>query len=133
MITFALEEIELEIEEGAKKFSFHSLIVNGNNGYLDFKSFCQGNKVFEKELKKIETIIIEIAKGNASDIPPTKHKQLKTGGKDKYPDYEIKTSNLRLYFIKDNDNKIIVLGGLKKNQKKDISKLRKIKKQYHEN
>ena len=53
---------------------------------------------------------------------------------DLHKDYEIKTKNLRLYFFKDEGlGQIIVLGGMKGSQKKDINRMREIKYEYFKN
>jgi len=44
-------------------------------------------------------------------------------------EYEYKTKHLRVYAIKQKDGKIIILGGFKNKQKRDIRKFRQIKKQ----
>ena len=44
--------------------------------------------------------------------------------------YEIRTKHLRLYFIEKEPGIIIILGGLKKSQEKDINQLKKIIDQY---
>jgi hypothetical protein len=52
-----------------------------------------------------------------------------TPGKAPIKEYEYRTKHLRVYAIRQKDGKIIILGGYKNKQKRDIRKFRKIKKQ----
>jgi len=52
-----------------------------------------------------------------------------TPQKTKIKEYEYRTKHLRVYAIKQKGGKIIILGGFKNRQKKDINKFRKIKNQ----
>lgn len=53
-----------------------------------------------------------------------------TPEKESIKEYEFKTKNLRVYAIKTKDGKVIVLGGYKNRQKKDLKKFRSLKKRY---
>jgi|TARA_B110000908_G_C10048446_1_gene355066 hypothetical protein len=130
MTKFALEEIKIELDENETICDFYSLTINGRNKFDEFKSFCDKNS-FSDEFIKIQTLILTIAKGNERMLPNTKLKQLKRGKKDKIPDFEIKTKHLRLYFVKESNNRIVIMGGKKTNQTKDIIKLRGITKNYY--
>ncbi|MDL2255184.1 hypothetical protein LJC38_01185 [Parabacteroides sp. OttesenSCG-928-K15] len=46
--------------------------------------------------------------------------------------YEFKSGSLRLYVIKEDPNVVIVLGGYKTDQKKDIKRFSQICKNYRE-
>jgi len=53
------------------------------------------------------------------------------GCKDEHTEYEIKTHNLRVYLFREvKTGNIIVLGGRKNTQSKDIHHFRKLKKGY---
>jgi hypothetical protein len=130
MTKFALEEIKIELDENETICDFYSLTINGRNKFDEFKSFCDKNS-FSVVFIKIQTLILTIAKGNERMLPNTKLKQLKRGKKDKIPDFEIKTKHLRLYFVKESNNRIVIMGGKKTNQTKDIIKLRGITKNYY--
>lgn len=130
MTKFALVEIELKLDEGEIECPFYSITINGRNKFDEFKKLCNKNN-FEDEYIKILSLIITIAKGEEYKLPQTKLKQLKRGKKDKIPDFELKTKHLRLYFIKESNNRIIIIGGKKKDQPKDINKLRGITKKYY--
>lgn len=130
MTSFALKQIQIELDESDIICNFYSLNINGRDKYDEFKTFCEKNN-FLDELIKIQTLIITIAKGEEYKLPQTKLRQLKRGKKDKIPDFELKTKHLRLYFIKESNDRIVILGGKKTNQKKDINKLRGITKNYY--
>jgi len=66
-------------------------------------------------------------------LPKNKFRELK-GSKDNIKEYEIKTRNLRVYlFHEEHTGRIIVCGGKKTSQEKDIKHFRNIKKQYFQN
>ena len=56
-----------------------------------------------------------------------------TPKKTKIKEYEYRTKHLRIYAIKQKGGKIIILGGFKNRQKKDIKKFRQIKNQLINN
>lgn len=56
-------------------------------------------------------------------------KQL-SGSKWNVPEYEIKTKNFRVYLFKDNNGHILVCGGAKVTQKKDLKRFRQIINEY---
>ncbi len=128
MRKFATEKIDLKLTD--EKFSFYKLKIDGNCLYEDFYNKYQQDPNLKSQFNQIETRIIAIAKGNQNQLPPSKFKILKRDKSDKIVDYEIKTKNLRLYFFKDDENRIIVLGGKKGSQVKDLKKMRSIKKEY---
>jgi len=53
-----------------------------------------------------------------------------TPGKARVKEYEYRTKHLRVYAIRRKGGKIIILGGYKNEQKRDIRKFRQIKKQW---
>lgn len=63
-------------------------------------------------------------------LPATKYKDI-TPLKQSSKEYEIKTRHLRVYLFHDKlSGKIIVTGGKKTTQVKDIKRFRKIKEEY---
>ena len=56
--------------------------------------------------------------------------ELKRPKSDTIKDYEIKSGSYRVYLFKDSNAAIVVFGGFKKNQKKDIRRFRYIKQEY---
>ena len=64
-------------------------------------------------------------------IPKTRFRKLSLGVKIKQSMYEAKSKHLRLYILKENDaEKILIIGGKKKTQKKDIERIKRILKEY---
>lgn len=67
---------------------------------------------------------------NMKSLPHSKFHPLDTNNADGYREYEFKTKHLRVYVIKQHGGKIIVMGGYKNSQKRDIASFRALKKQY---
>lgn len=128
MSKFVLEEIE-ELEG---KQRFYKLIVNGRCGLDSFWEKYSRDKLYRKELIVIQTRLNMLAELKHNYLDLTKFRELKRNKRsDLYKDYEVKTRHLRLYFFRDEARgMIIVLGGSKKEQKSDISKMRSIKLAY---
>ena len=135
MSKFAIEKVNL-IENNEKgideKIPFYKLFINKRCDFDKFYSEIY-NSNLKPQLIQIITRLKTISEGNQHTLPKQKFHQLKRDKSDKFIDYEIKTKNLRLYFFKDNDSRIIVLGGKKKEQVKDLDRMRKIKKEYFKN
>ena len=67
---------------------------------------------------------------NNAQIPGTKYHELDRDKNDPYQDFEFKHGDLRLYGVKITGGKIIFLGGYKKNEEKNIRRLRSLKRQF---
>lgn len=85
------------------------------------------HKKYDNELGSLLQILERLSNGES--LPNGKFKDI-TPEKESVKEYEIKTRHLRIYLIKKVDGKIIVLGGYKNRQKKDIRKFRSIKSRY---
>lgn len=124
MPNFAIRYIE-EIPGGINIFK---LEVDGMIIYDQFEEQIKQDGTFDKELNNIQAILKQYAQ-NLS-LPATKFKELR-GCRDAYTEYEIKTRNLRVYLFKEEKTgSIIVVGGKKNRQSKDISIFRKWKRAY---
>jgi len=100
------------------------------DGICPFDEFCeaianQGN--LEKQLKTIYGRMDQVA--NLKLLPKEKFKDI-TPSKEPIKEFEIKTRDLRVYLIKDENGHIIIVGGKKNSQGNDISTFRSIKKKY---
>jgi putative component of toxin-antitoxin plasmid stabilization module len=96
--------------------------------YDDFEDQIMKDGNLGKELFKLQSILQQYAQ--TKSLPETKFRELK-GCADAYTEFEIKTKNLRLYLFKEEKTgSIIVVGGNKNAQKKDISRFRGLKKAY---
>jgi len=124
MYNFALQKIP----EIIGKQSFYKLIVDGKCEFDQFESEIQKDGILRRELIKMQSRMQEVADGNR--LPITKFKDLTPKG-ETVKEYELKTDHLRLYFIADTDvNRLIICGGKKTTQAKDIAHFHKVKKEY---
>lgn len=108
------------------KQAVHELEIDGVKVLNAFENQLTGTS-FQSEYKTLLTYI-EYAANNGS-LPATKFKDITPKG-EVVKEYEFKSKHLRIYAIKASNGKIIVLCGLKKNQKSDITSFRSIKKQF---
>nr|WP_321229660.1 hypothetical protein [uncultured Psychroserpens sp.] len=119
------------IESVSIKVSIYCLLINKKNLYNEFYKKNCDKKEYLNQFGQIQNILMTLGNNEGDKIPTTKFKQLKRNKGDKIVDYEIRTRDFRIYLFKDEEyGKIIVLGGFKKNQSKDINKLRRIKAEY---
>jgi hypothetical protein len=96
--------------------------------YDAFEEEIKRDGTFEKELINVQAILKQYA--DLKSLPDKKFKPLQ-GCHDAYTEYEIKTKNLRVYLFKEEKTgSIIVYGGKKNTQRKDISEFRRIKRAY---
>lgn len=129
MVTFALEWIEVP---DCKDY-FYKLRINDNCPFDEFWEEMKRSGNFEKDLDKIQSFIILLSQ--KMRLPAEKFKELSGRKKDDpYRDFEIKAGRLRVYLFEDEaEGKIIVLGELKKDKKrqsKQIQHMRQIKLAY---
>ncbi|MDP4252117.1 MAG: hypothetical protein Q8918_18615 [Bacteroidota bacterium] len=124
MPTFTLDPIE----EINGKIRLFKLVLDGLSPYDGFEEQIRHDGNLLKELNTIQTRLEQIANGLL--LPETKFKKLK-GCKDEHTEYEIKTHNLRVYLFKEvKTGNIIVLGGRKDTQSKDIHHFTKLRMGY---
>lgn len=121
MCIFAAEDIK-EISANGK-VHFYKLVKNGTCMFDDFCASIQENSQEQKNILTIFTYMDYIAI-NDGILPATKLNSIKKG--NKVVGYEFKHKDMRVYFIKAYPNAYIVLGGYKKQQKKDIAKFQAI-------
>ena len=119
MFTFALNELE-------EVFGYYKLVVDEECQFDNFQSILQKSSI--KSLTKIFRYMEWKQDGHS--LPKDKYRQLQPT--QEVPDYEFKGDNIRVYNIDIEGFGIIILGGFKGNQKKDISKLREIKENFVE-
>jgi hypothetical protein len=120
MHTFALEKLE-EVKDG--KLIFYKIRIDGVCLYDEFCRELENDKTSTKSMNKIRTYMNILAESDCL-LPSTKFNSIKPN--NKVIGYEFKSDTLRVYVIKKKPNVFIVLGGYKKNQKKDIEKFAKI-------
>ena len=124
MKKFTLKEIEwIEARQ-----SIYKLEIDNNCQFDMFEKEISYRKQYENELASIYSLIEDVA--NNKLLPKTKFRDITITKKDNIKEYEFKSRNLRVYAIKSEEGKVIILGGYKNNQKKDIKKFRRIKAEY---
>jgi putative component of toxin-antitoxin plasmid stabilization module len=124
MLNFVIHHIG-EIPGRIKIFK---LQVDGLIPYDVFEEAIKRDGNFEKELINVQAILKQYAE--MKGLPDKKFKPLQ-GCTDAYTEFEIKTKNLRVYLFKEEKTgSIIVCGGKKNTQRKDISEFLRLKRGY---
>ena len=103
--------------------AFFKLVRNGKCSFDEFEDEITKNNNFKKEFIKLLTLMDWHANGR--NLPPTSFKNIKDG-KHKEIFVEFKTKHLRVYAVCTDEGKVVVLGGTKNTQKKDIEKFKRI-------
>jgi hypothetical protein len=125
MVNFNLKKITLF--KGIQPF--YQLTIDGL-GVLD--EYIQDlEHTYRKDLIQILNAMERVA--NHQPVPGSKYHELNRRPKnDPFKDFEFKHGDLRLYGFKSETGKIILLGGYKNAQVKDIRRMRSLKWQYIE-
>ncbi len=124
MNTFAL----IEIEEIVGRLKIYKLGINSNCEYDEFEREIIKEASYSSELLTIQTRLRDIAECRL--LPKEKFRDI-TPKKEMVKEYEIKTRHLRVYlFYEEQTGKVIVSGGKKTTQVKDINHFRRIKEAY---
>jgi putative component of toxin-antitoxin plasmid stabilization module len=124
MSIFALKYIDV-ISGPIKIFK---LLVNNLCEYEDFERQIETEGTYSSELVTIQTRLQEIVNGKL--LPKEKFRNI-TPKRELEKEYEIKTRHLRVYlFHEEKIGRVIVCGGKKTTQQKDITHFRRIKKEY---
>lgn len=124
MPTFAVEDRP----EISGKVIIKDLVIDGINHRDQF--FTTHRDQYRKDLISIQSTLESV--GQLKMLPAKKWKQLNNGKKSDIKYYEAKSGDLRLYAFKLKPNILLVFGGKKGNQQKDINYLFSIAKQYKE-
>lgn len=95
----------------------------------DFKNEVLKDYNLKDEWYELMAILKDVSENKM--IPNTRFRKLSLGIKIKQSMYEAKSKHLRIYILKENETgQILILGGKKKTQKKDIEKIKRIMKEY---
>lgn len=122
MSKFAL--VKIEAVKGHIKF--FKLERDGKCDFDEFEKDAKEN--FSKEINKIHYRIDLLSRGER--LPETQYRILKGAIKDTTL-FEVKSNNLRIYcFAEKHTGSIVVIGGYKINQKKDLNRFEGIIKSY---
>jgi putative component of toxin-antitoxin plasmid stabilization module len=124
MTKFALRKLEAIVA----KQEVDELVIDGI-GQLEFfeQELDKSDSRYLSEFKTLKAYIEYAANGKS--LGDTKFKDV-TPQKEDVKEYEFKSKHLRIYAIKKDNGKIIVLGGFKNTQKQDFKRFRSLKKQY---
>jgi len=125
MSKFALQEFTNVIG----KIKFFKLFEKGACQWDAFCDEIRKDSNLETQLITIISRMNDVA--NLRMLPKTKLRDI-TPAKEKLKEYEIKTRDLRVYFIKNSIGNIILVSGKKNSQPEDIKKFRSVKKAYVE-
>lgn len=118
----------LRLENIFGQQELYKLEYNGKCQFVDFCRLIEAEGNYADELDIIQARLEAIANGQL--LPRNKFRDI-TPRKDKHKEYEIKTANLRIYLTKvEKVGKLIILGGQKNSQKRDIKRFRTIKKDF---
>lgn len=107
--------------------SFKKLVINGFCPYEEFWMQVEQEGNLRKQLIGIVHNMNEVA--NRKSLPKEKFRDI-TPDKESVKEYEFKKGDLRVYAIKDAAGHIVILGGKKNSQKRDIKSFRSIKHRY---
>ncbi len=112
---------------------FFKLFINGKSPLDEFWEKMEKSGNLQKDLDKLQTFMVLLSQGQR--LPADKFKELQgRSKKDIYKDFETKAGRLRVYLFEDvTTGKIIVLGDLKKDEKRQrlkIEEMRAIKLEY---
>lgn len=122
MSKFALEKIE----SVKGKQVFYDLTIDGVGQFSSFSNEVE--EIYKSELLTINARMDLVS--NLQRLPKEKFRDI-TPKKESVKEYEFKTKHLRVYAIHiENTGKVIVLGGFKNSQKKDIPSFRSLKSQF---
>jgi len=107
------------------KQSFEKLIVEGSDLLEEFERSLEER--YRSEMRTIYAWMQMVA--DLRPVPGTVFHPI-SDGKDGIREYEFKSKHLRVYAITKPNGKIVVMGGNKKTQRRDIIRLRELKKQF---
>ena len=118
----------IKIEEIDGKQVFYKLAIDGVCQFDEYVNEIITDGQYIEEYTSLVANMEDIANNNL--LPKTKFRDITSSKKDKVKEYEFKTKHLRVYAIKNDAGKLILLGGYKNSQKKYINKFRALKYSY---
>ncbi|MCX6270511.1 MAG: hypothetical protein NTU44_04685 [Bacteroidetes bacterium] len=125
MPRFAVKEIEA-FKTRTKVFK---LLRDDKCDYDEFVLDIEKDNNLEPELSDIDAIIEDAADGKL--LPGSKYHKIDSPKTICFSIFEAKNKHLRVYLLHENETgKILILGGKKKTQEKDIDRVHKIVKEY---
>ena len=125
MSNFAFRE--LEGIDGIQKFC--KLVIDEECQFDIYEDEINKNKKLSSQLGALYQAMQWVA--DLRSLPDTKFKDI-TPNKETVKEFEFKSKDLRIYAIKIEDGKLILIGGYKNKQNKDLRQFRSIKKRLLE-
>lgn len=116
----------VRLREVVGKISFSKLVEDDYCPFDEFMKEIESEGNLNKHLLSILAIMDQVA--NLKLLPKSKYKDI-TPFRELIKEFEIKKGDLRVYLIKEEEH-ILILGGKKNSQAKDIRKFRSIKERY---
>ncbi len=120
------DEIIFELVEN-EEYAFYKLVIDGKCQFEEFSEEVEKNKQDKKSLNSIISLMVSFSRGIM--LPRAKFNHIKLPNINNV--FEFKKDKLRVYVLKETDDMLIILGGYKAEQKKDIAKLQTIVKDYN--
>lgn len=125
MATFTVELVP----DFATRQRIYKLRRNGKCMVDEFRKDIMADSNLAPELLNLDAALMNVA--NGLPVPPSHYKKLHTGEKLKYAIFEVKSRHLRLYLFQEKETgQIMIVGGKKVRQKKDIARVIEIVKDY---
>lgn len=109
------------------KIEVYKLEIDGSCPFDEFLKDIELDPSFRRFLVGAFSILDDVV--NLKLVPMQKFRNITRRG-ETTKEFEIKKSALRIYLFKTAEGFVIVLGGKKNNQKRDIERFRKIKNRY---
>lgn len=123
MTKFAL----IALEQVVGQIKFFELSADGKCPFTEFCNTIEGEGNYTVYLDNIWSIMNWMSEGKT--LAEGMVKPIKGGSNN---EFEIRKGPLRVYFIKEPEGHIVITGGKKTNQKKDIPRFQRINKKYSE-
>lgn len=117
-----------KIEGIEGKQNIYKLHIDESCMFDEFEEEIESKGQYEEELYAIYSLMEDVADNKL--LPKEKFRDITISKKEKFKEYEFKSKHLRVYAIKAPDGKVVIMGGYKNRQKKDIKKFRSIKDKY---
>ena len=120
-------QLTIDDEPALMKGDSEEVINEKKTGVLDiFEEHLE--KKYRKDIEMVYAYMNIIA--NGEHVAGTKYHILERDKNDPYQDFEFKHGKLRIYGVKIDGGKVIFLGGYKNQERKNLQRLRSLKKQY---
>jgi hypothetical protein len=124
MSKFALKKINSIVG----KQSIEKLVVDD---YCQYDNFITELKKTRKGASKVASLYAIIKDyADCKSLPDTKFRFLHSSANEKVKEIEFKKDDIRIYGVKKDNGAILILGGYKNRQKKDLRTFRSLKEKY---